>query len=372
MTDAAGARSAGATSDAESAVTVRPPCAVMLAKAGGDQVPTGDFFYEPKWDGFRCLIFSLEDEVVLQSRSEEDMSYAFPEMTKAAAALPSGTVLDGELTVVHDGRVDFAVLSSRLRPRSETGGNIDALASQHPALFIAFDVVALPGIDLRPMGAWERHLRLAELELPTGMVRTPATRDPREAARWAEVVAGAGLDGVIAKPLESPYQPGVRALTKVKPSHTADVVVAGWRPHKQPGPDGSPVVGSLLLGVYDDHRQLHHIGSASSFSAARRRELTEELAPLAISETADHPWREAGPGVRVPDLPNRWRRTPNKALVLLSPERVAEVRYDAMIGNRFRHVAGFQRWRPDREPASCRFDQFPEIDRLAVDEVLGW
>ncbi len=344
----------------------------MLAKAGGSGVPTGDFIYEPKWDGFRCLIFALEDRIVLQSRSEEDIAYAFPELVQAARSLPVGTVLDGELAVIDGGRIDFGVLSSRLRPRSEAGGNIETLAGQHPAVFIAFDLIALPGVDLRDATALERHRNLTDLPLPELMWRTPATRDAEVARHWADVVAGAGLDGVIAKPSQGTYEPGVRALIKVKPAHTADVVVAGWRPHKQPDENGSPVVGSLLLGVYDRQGRLHHIGSASSFSATARRRLTDELAPLALAEDEDHPWRAAAADVRVPDAPNRWRRRADKKLMLIDPTRVAEVRYDSLIGHRFRHVTRFLRWRPDRAPASCGFDQFPEVPPLDVGELLTW
>jgi ATP-dependent DNA ligase len=344
----------------------------MLAKAAGPVVPIGDYLYEPKWDGFRCLVFVLEDSVVLQSRSEEDIAYAFPEVVGAASALPVGTVLDGELAVVHDGRIDFGVLSSRLRPRSEVGGHIDTLAQRHPALFIAFDLLATPGADLRGHGAGLRHQELADLSLPSGMVRTPATTDAQVATGWLEIVAGAGLDGVIAKPQDSTYQPGVRALTKVKPESTADVVVAGWRPHKQLDDKGMPVVGSLLLGVYDDLHRLHHIGSASAFSVAKRLELTDLLAPLAVAESDPHPWRDSEPGVRIPDTPNRWRRSADKQLMHVRPDLVAEVRYDSLIDQRFRHVARLLRWRPDRDPHSCNFDQFPEIPALSVAQVLTW
>lgn len=351
-------------------VTVRPPCPVMLARAGGPRVPTGDYLYEPKWDGFRALIFSLPDAPVVQSRSCEDISYAFPEIVEAARSLPVGTVLDGELAVLHEGRIDFTVLSSRLRPRSEADGHIVELSRRHPGVFIAFDLVALPGVDLREHTAAQRRDRLAALHLPECFHLTPCTSDHATARHWAEVVAGAGLDGVIAKPADSTYQPGVRALTKVKPEHTADVVVAGWRPYKNPGPDGQAVVGSLLLGVYDDAGRLHHVGSASSFTVAKRAEFAALLA--ADATDGPHPWRDPEPGVRVPDAPNRWRRSATKDLHLLEPERVAEVRFDSMIDGRFRHVAKFLRWRPDRRADSCRFDQFPVVDPLDVSDVLSW
>ncbi len=365
-------RNAEKSPQQRSMVALRPPVPVMLARATGPLIPAGDYLYEPKWDGFRCLIFVLDEGVVLQSRSEEDISYAFPEVVEVASTLPRGTVLDGELAVIHQGRIDFGVLSSRLRPRSEVGGNIAALAERHPAVFIAFDVLATPGVDLRGQTAVVRQQALNDLDLPSGMFRTPATVDAEIAAEWLAVVAGAGLDGVIAKPQQSTYQPGVRALTKVKPEHTADVVVAGWRPHKQADDQGRPLVGSLLLGVYDDHQRLHHIGSASSFSLSKRLELTELLAPLAIVESADHPWRDAAAEVRIPDTPNRWRRSADKQLMHVRPELVAEVRYDSLIDRRFRHVARLLRWRPDRNPHSCGFDQFPDIPPLSVTDVLTW
>ncbi len=289
----------------------------------------------------------------------------------AAMALAPGTVLDGELAVLNDGRVDFGVLQQRLRPRSEAGGNIERLAAQWPATFIAFDLIGLPGRDVRDLAVRERRDLLTRVELPADFHLTPATTDAAVARQWFAEVIGAGLDGLIAKPIDGIYQPGVRALGKVKPSHTADVVVAAWRPHKSPGVDGRAEVGSLVLGVYDDEGRLHHVGSASSFSAKARVELTDELAPLALADGA-HPWIDAPAGVRVPDTPNRWKRGADRDLVLLRPERVAEVKFDGMADNRFRHVARLLRWRPDRTGESCGFDQFPQPEPLAVDEVLGW
>lgn len=352
-------------------LAVRPPCSVMLAKPLGSTVPAGDYLYEPKWDGFHCVVFRGADSVVLQSRSEEDIAYAFPEVVAAAQALAPGTVLDGELAVLNHGRVDFGMLQQRLRPRSEAGGNIDRLAAEWPASFIAFDLIGLPGRDVRPLPVHERRELLSSVSLPADFHLTPATTDTALARRWFAEVIGAGLDGLIAKPLNGIYQPGVRALGKVKPLHTADVVVAAWRPHKSPGAAGRAEVGSLVLGVYDGQGRLHHVGSASSFSAKARAELTDELAPLALSG-GPHPWIDAPAGVRVPDTPNRWKRGADRDLVLLRPERVAEVKFDGMADNRFRHVARLLRWRPDRTPESCGFDQFPQPEPLAVDEVLRW
>lgn len=352
-------------------IAVPPPCAVMLAKATGASIPVGDFLYEPKWDGFRCLVFRLADTVVLQSRSEEDISYAFPELCRAAAALPVGAVLDGELAVLQDGRVDFALLSSRLRPRSEVGGNIDVMALRHPAVFIAFDLLGLPGRDVRAEPVRLRRELLSGLTLPPGMHLTPATTDPSKAQEWFDQVPGAGLDGLIAKPLAGPYTPGVRSLLKVKHEYTADVVVAAWRPYTKPGPDGEPQVGSLVLGLHDSDGRLHHVGSASGFSAKTRIELTALLGVDTLSEDQPHPWASAADDVRVPDTPNRWQRRAGRPLHLLDPTRVAEVRYDGFADGRFRHPARLVRWRPDRTAASCGFDQLDIPEPVTVDSLFA-
>lgn len=351
-----------------SAITVEPPIAPMLARNAGPEVPEGDFLYEPKWDGFRCLIFRLAERVVLQSRGLEDLSYAFPEVVAAAAELPPGTVLDGELAVIRDGRVDFAALSTRLRPRSETGGHIAALAAQSPAAFVGFDAVAEPGLDLRSASARQRRAHLSRLiaHMPDARL-TPSTEDADTARAWLPRLLDAGLDGLIAKPAEDPYQPGVRALWKVKPEYTADVVVAGWRPHKNPAPDGSAQVGSLVLGLFDEDGNLHHVGSASSFSAAARGELTAVLDPLKI-DVDEHPWLDPTSSGRLPDAQSRWRKGP-ATTVLVQPKVVAEVRYDGMIDGRFRHVARFLRWRPDRQAQSCGFAQLVPAPSGDVDAV---
>ncbi len=259
-------------------LAVRPPCAVMLAKPGAHTVPEGSFLYEPKWDGFRVLVFRTEDGVVLQSRSEQDISYAFPEVVEAAMDLAPGTVIDGELAILHGGRVDFALLSTRLRPRSEADGNIALLAQRHPATVIAFDLLGLPARDVRGQTAIDRRSLLRHVGLPQPWHLTPSTTDHAVAVAWFDDVIRAGLDGIIAKPMDGVYEPGRRALIKVKHTYTVDAVVAGWRPHKQLGRDGAPQVGSLLLGLFDTQGQLQHVGSAAGLSAASRAELTELLA----------------------------------------------------------------------------------------------
>lgn len=353
-------------------VVLTPPIEPMLAKAVGAEVPEGDFIYEPKWDGFRCLIFRLADTVVLQSRGLDDLAYAFPEVAAAALALPVGTVLDGELVVLHEGRIDFATLSTRIRPRSEAEGNIARLAEHSPAFFVAFDILSLPGRAVLEATARQRHDYLTDVvsSMPAARL-TPVTFEAAQARQWFDTVLGAGLDGLIAKPAEGKYQPGVRALLKIKPAYTADVIVAGWRPHKKPAGDGSPEVGSLVLGLYDPAGRLHHVGSASSFSAAQRTELTALMSNLpGTAEAAEHPWLDPARTGRAPDAPSRWRRGPGTT-VLVPPELVAEVRYDGIIDGRFRHIARLVRWRPDRTPQSCGFEQLPQPSVTSVEHVLG-
>lgn len=360
-----------------------PPVPPMLAKPVGDTVPDADsipggLLYEPKWDGFRILVFRGPDGVVLQPRRADDLAYAFPEVVEAALALPSGTVLDGELVSAHDGRLWFEELQQRLRPRGEAGGwKITELAEQYPASFVAFDALAVAGRDLRDAPNEQRRAELAALApgFPESFRLSPGTLDADTARRWFAVFEGAGLDGVVARPLAAPYQPGKRVLLKVKHRRSADVVVAGWRPHKNPGPDGSPVVGSLLLGLYDEAGVLHHVGVASSFSAQRRAALVAELAPHALDDAAAHPWGQwlglggsASARQRVPGGASRWSGGKDLSWVPLRPDLVAEVGYDHMEGDRFRHVAAFRRWRPDREPGSCGYDQ---LDRPVRFDLAG-
>lgn len=353
---------------------VEPPVAPMLAKPLGSSVPTGNWLFEPKWDGFRCLLFRDGDRVFVQSRSGEDLAYAFPEVVHhALEVLPERVVLDGELVIAREGRLWFELLGQRIRPRSEAGGwKIQELATDHPASFVAFDILAEGDDDLMSRPQVIRREVLERVPLRPPFHLTPMTRDAAEAQEWFEMFEGAGLDGVMAKPLDLPYMPGKRVLGKVKHSRTADVVVAGWRPHKQAGPDGEPVVGSLLLGLYDDDGVLHNIGVASSFSAARRAELTREMAHLAVGPDDDHPWRwgEAGPTGRVPGGPSRWTGGKDLSFHLLRPELVAEVGYDHMEGPRFRHVAKLVRFRPDRTPQSCTFAQLDQPVRFALDAIV--
>jgi ATP-dependent DNA ligase len=349
--------------------TLRPPISPMLAKAT-TEVPesTGrnGFLYEPKWDGFRCLLY-VGDTVEVQGRSESLTRY-FPEIVRAASEqIPSPLVLDGELVVAQGAALDFEVLSQRIHPAES---RITMLSEQTPAWYVAFDLLEDGSGVLTDAPFAERRVRLeamaATWEPPFFL--TPATAEAEEAREWFETFEGAGMDGVMAKPVLDPYAPGKRTLIKVKHKRTADCVVAGYREHKS-----GQGVGSLLLGLYDDERRLHHMGVCSSFTAARRQELVEELAPL-IVDFADHPWSawaadEAG--TRRPGMVNRWNAKKDMSFVPLRPERVVEVAYDQLQGNyRFRHNPRFVRWRPDRTPESCRFDQLDRPVSYAVAEVL--
>lgn len=343
-----------------------PPIEPMLASPGGFAVPTDltGMLAEPKWDGFRCLVFVTGEGVVLQGRGRSagadevvDLAYAFPEVVAAVAdQVPPGTVIDAEIVIADGVALSFPLLTSRLRPRSEAGGaNITRLALEHPASLLAFDLL-WHGTNLmgEPFAARRAGLELLAAPWRPPLLLTPQTDDPAIAQRWFTEFEAAGVDGLILKPTGDPYQPGKRAQTKVKHQRTADVVVAGWRPHKSPGPGGQDIVGSLLLGLHDDVGQLHYVGAASAFPAATRAALVDLLAPQAADDGEEHPWR-GRPNARVPGEASRWKKEqPWRAV---RPELVAEVTYDQMEGDRFRHVAGFLRWRPDRAPASCTYDQ---------------
>lgn len=347
--------------------------APMLAKAVGDLVPTTPgLLYEPKWDGFRCIVFRHES-VVLQSRKEEDFSYLFPEMVAACAHLPEGTTLDGELVIVGQTGLEFDLLSNRIRPRSEAGKwKIASLAEATPVQYVAFDCLEIDGRDISGLPFAQRREALESLDLPAGMHLTPITDDPTVAQDWFDLFEGAGLDGVVCKPADAPYTPGKRTMLKVKHVRTADVVVAGWRPYKTPAPDGSDMVGALLLGLYDDQGVLHNVGAAGAFSREMRQALAKELASIEIGPDDPHPWRwQPEEGQRVPGMQSRWSGKKDMGFRALQPVLVAEVKYDHMQGDRFRHVASFVRWRPDREPGSCTYDQLEKPVRFDVAAVLA-
>ena len=349
---------------------VMPPIAPMLAKAV-KAVPTGDLLYEPKWDGFRCIAFRDGDEVELASRGERPLTRYFPEVVAALKAnLPDRCVVDGEIVIMAGDRLDFEALLQRIHPAKS---RVDRLAAETPASLVAFDLLAVDDESLMQTPFADRRARLEQVmagaEAPVFL--TPSTDDPETAERWFEVFEGAGLDGVVAKPTDGTYQPDVRAMTKVKHERTADCVVAGFRWHKSGG-----VVGSLLLGLYDDDGHLQHVGVSASFTMKRREELVDELEPYAVEDLGEHPWRawaeaEAHEKGRLPGAVSRWNSSKDLSWVPLRPDLVVEVKYDAMEGSRFRHTAHFKRWRPDREPRSCTYDQLDRPVRFDLAEILG-
>ncbi len=347
-----------------------PPVSPMLAKSVKD-VPEGDYVYEPKWDGFRCIVFRDGDEVELGSRNERPLTRYFPELVEAAKQhLPDRCVMDGEVVIVTGESLDFEALLQRIHPAQS---RVDLLAQQTPASFVAFDLLAIDDEDLTGQPFAVRRERLEQALGSSGPPYhlTPATGDIATARRWFEVFEGAGLDGVVAKPRSVTYQQDARAMFKVKHERTADCVVAGFRWHKSGG-----VVGSLMLGLYDDSGRLQHVGVAASFPMARRAALVEELAPYRAQDGEDHPWGDwanaaAHEKDRLPGAQSRWNAKKDLSWVALRPELVCEVGYDHMEGPRFRHTAQFKRWRFDREPASCTYDQLDRPVRFDLAEVLS-
>tara|TARA_R100000306_G_scaffold62140_1_gene67277 strand:+ start:332 stop:1426 length:1095 start_codon:yes stop_codon:yes gene_type:complete len=352
------------------------PLKPMLAKAN-DGIPTGDWVFEPKWDGFRCLVFRDGDEVQLGSRNEKPLTRYFPELLDPLrAALPERCVVDGEIVVAVGDRLDFDALGQRIHPAES---RVHMLAEQTPAAFVAFDVIALDDRALLEVPFAERRALLEQAITPGAQVHlTPTTTDRDVAADWFRRVEGAGLDGLIAKDPASTYQPDKRILRKVKHQRTADCVAAGFRWHK----DGKGV-GSILLGIHagsaDDPGDLRHVGVSASFTAKRRAELVEELQPYVIdpgsAEFADHPWSswyeaEAHETGQLPGAPNRWNSQRDQSWIPLRTERVVEVGYTIMTSGRFRGTTRFVRWRPDKEPHQCTYDQLDVVEPMAFADVL--
>ncbi len=337
-----------------------PPLAPMLAKLAS-VIPDGDgWLYEPKWDGFRALVFRDGDDVFLQSREMKPLDRYFPELAAPLrASLPMRAVVDGEIVIAGAAGLDFEALLQRIHPAAS---RVARLAAETPASFVAWDLLVDGGDDLRRMPLRERRRRLERvLRVAPPVHLTPATTDHATAQDWFERFEGAGLDGVVAKRLDDVYLPGQRAMVKVKHQRTADCVVAGFRWHKdEPG----TLVGSLLLGLHDADGVLHHVGIAASFTRARRAELARELEPLRRDALVGHPWKEwrerdAG-AQRKPGATSRWNRDKDLTWQPLRPERVCEVAYDHLQGTRFRHATHFLRWRPDKSPQECRYDQLEE------------
>jgi ATP-dependent DNA ligase len=351
------------------------PLEPMLS-AAADALPNGEgWLFEPKWDGFRTLIFRDGDELMLQSRDEKPMNRYFPELSAPLlAALPERCVIDGEIVIVGAHGLDFEALLLRIHPAAS---RVKLLAQETPASFVAWDLLAIGDEDLREVPLELRRERLESVLQEVDAVRlSPATRDRTLAEDWFRRFEGAGLDGVMAKRLDSPYRAGERTMIKVKHSRTADCVVAGFRWHKN-GP--GTMVGSLLLGLYDGEGRLHHVGVTASFTNARRKELVEELAPLRENALEDHPWHDwaaaqqaaTDEGQRLPGASSRWNRGKDLSWEPLRPERVCEVAYDHMQGTRFRHAARFVRWRFDKPPADCRYDQLEVTPAYELERVFG-
>ena len=355
---------------------VLPPVQPMLAKSVKgipDPAKHDGLSFEPKWDGFRCIVFRDGDEVELASRNTKSLTRYFPEVVAAMKEqLPERCVLDGEIFVAVGDRLEFEVLQERIHPAAS---RIAMLAEKTPASYVAFDLLALDDTSYVDRPFAERRAALEEalsgLTGPCFLTRT--TTDPAQAEDWFHQFEGAGLDGVVAKPLAAPYQQNARTMLKIKHERTADVVVAGYREHKTSTPE-KPLLGSLLLGLYRDG-DLQHIGVSASFTAVRRAELIEELQPL-VCDIADHPWGRwnefltANPD-RVPGTQSRWSQGKDLSFTPLRPERVLEVAYDHMEGNRFRHTAQFRRWRTDRDPESCGYEQLDEPVSYDLARILS-
>jgi ATP-dependent DNA ligase len=348
---------------------VMPPVAPMLAKPAAE-IPAGQH-YEPKWDGFRAVIFRDGGEVEIGSRNERPMTRYFPEVVDAVlAAFPSRAVVDGEIIIADTERntLDFEALQQRIHPAAS---RVKLLSERTPASFVAFDLLALGDDDLTDRPLEERRALLVEaLADASGPVHvTPATRDLDLARQWFDQFEGAGLDGLIAKKLDLTYQSDKRVMTKIKHERTADCVVAGYRVHKS-GPDA---IGSILLGLYNDDGVLASVGVVGAFTMARRRELLLELQPL-VTDFDGHPWawaeQEAGNRTPRKSETSRWNAGKDLSFTPLRPERVVEVRYDYMEGVRFRHTTQFVRWRQDREPGSCTYDQLERPINFSIADVL--
>jgi ATP-dependent DNA ligase len=358
------------------ALPFQPPIEPMLAKAA-DGLPTDDgWLFEPKWDGFRALVFRDGDDVYTQSRDLKPLDRYFPELADPLrAAIPEQCILDGEVVIARDGTLDFEALLLRIHPAAS---RVNMLAAESPASFVAWDLLALGDEDLRgvPQGDRRRRLETVLAGATSPVHLTPATTDRATAAEWFERFEGAGLDGVVAKRLDAPYQPGKRAMLKIKHQRTADCVVGGFRWHKN-GPGTH--IGSLLLGLYDDEGTLHHVGVTSSFSWDRRAELVNELAPLREGALDGHPWsgwaewaaEQEASGQRVPGATSRWNRGKDLSWEPLRAERVVEVAYDHLQGDRFRHGTTFVRWRDDKSPADCRYDQLEETPAYEIAKIFG-
>jgi ATP-dependent DNA ligase len=349
---------------------VKPPIEPMLAKLA-DEVPAGSYLYEPKWDGFRAIVFRATKELYIQSRDARPLDRYFPELHQALLErLPPNCVLDGEIVIATERGLSFDALQLRLHPAAS---RVAKLAKESPSSFIAFDLLAAAEESLEATPQAERRAALEQLlaGVQPPVYLTPMTRDRAVALDWLQRFEGAGLDGVIAKPEAGHYLSGKRAMIKVKHSRTADCVVAGFRWHK----GGKQAVGSLLLGLYDERGVLQHVGVTSAFSDVMRVRLAKELAPLRDRAMHEHPWREwagaAAESSRMPGGQSRWSAGKDLSWEPLRIERVCEVKYDHMQGDRFRHAALFVRWRPDKQPGDCRYGQLEVTQPYELGKIFS-
>ena len=349
---------------------IEPPIEPMLATLA-ESIPEdgGEYLFEPKWDGFRAIVYRGETDLYIQSRDLKPLDRYFPELHAALLeGLPPNCVVDGEIVIVGDKGLDFSALQMRLHPAAS---RVNRLAGEIPSSFVAFDLLALNGRDIMDHPQEERRARLEELfdaaEPPLHL--TPMTRDRETAVRWLREFEGAGLDGVIVKLAQNRYVPGKRAMIKVKHVRTADCVVAGFRWYKT----GKEMIGSLLLGLYDDNGTLQHVGVTSSFTMANRAKLVKELEPLRQNAMDDHPWRDwaSADMSRMPGGQSRWSAGKDLSWEPLRVERVCEVKYDHLQGNRFRHAAVFLRWRPDKEPDDCTYEQLEVTPPYELEKVFS-
>jgi ATP-dependent DNA ligase len=356
------------------AFAIPPPIEPMLAKASEKLPRAAQLLYEPKWDGFRAIVFRGAEHVYIQSRDLRPLDRYFPELHALfARELPDHCVLDGEIVIATDRGLDFDVLQQRLHPAAS---RVNKLAQETPASYVLFDALALNGEDLRSKPFEARRALLEETfaNVAPPLHLTPVTRDVQLAEDWLQQFEGAGLDGVMAKPGGGAYEPGKRAMYKIKHSRTADCVVAGFRWHKN-GP--GTLIGSLLLGLYDDEGGLHHVGVTSAFTMQKRAELVKTIEPLRENALAEHPWREwarpdaDGGGTRMPGGQSRWTGGKDLSWEPLRLELVVEVKYDHLQGDRFRHASVFQRFRSDKPPAACRYDQLEVTTPYELEKVFG-
>jgi len=343
----------------------------MLAKIAVELPRDGDFLFEPKWDGFRAIVFRGADDVYIQSRDLKPLDRYFPDLHAVfLKQLPSGVVVDGEIVMPTRHGLDFGGLQMRLHPAAS---RVEKLAKATPAAFVAFDLLAVDRRSLLDLPQQERRVQLEKLfkKVRRPLYLTPMTRDRDLAVDWLQRFEGAGLDGVIAKPATAAYQPGKRAMFKIKHVRTADCVVAGFRWHKS----GKDAVGSLLLGLYDDDGTLQHVGVTSAFTMAMRQQLVKELAPLRNDALPKHPWAEwasaQAASSRMPGGQSRWSAGKDLSWEPLRIQRVCEVKYDHMEGDRFRHATVFQRWRSDKQPRDCRYDQLEVTPAYELEKVFG-